>query len=152
MKERFKIIPEVCVLVIKNNEILLSRRLNTGWEDGNYGLPAGHIEDGETMSEGAAREAHEEIGIEIDPKNLRHVHTQHRFADDPGNPHSRVGFYFVPTQYKGEIENKEPDKCSELKFFPLDQLPQNTIGHIRTAIECYRNGVTYSEFDWDKKK
>lgn len=57
MKERYKIIPEVFLLLIQDDKVLLSRRFQTGYEDGNYGLPAGHGEYGETMREGTAREA-----------------------------------------------------------------------------------------------
>src|SRR3989344_4788840 len=63
MNERYKIIPEVFLFLVVDGKILLSRRFQTGWEDGNYGLPAGHGEDGETMREGVRREAREEIGI-----------------------------------------------------------------------------------------
>ena len=34
MKERFKIIPEVFLLLIEDNKIFLSRRYQTGYEDG----------------------------------------------------------------------------------------------------------------------
>ena len=96
MKERFKIIPEVFLFLIKDGKILLSRRFNTGYEDGKYGLPAGHGEYGETMREGTAREAREEIGIDIDPKDLEFILTQHRWCPDKNNHHARIGFYFIP--------------------------------------------------------
>lgn len=79
MKDRFKIIPEVFLLLIQDKKILLSRRFQTGYEDGNYGLPAGHGEYGETMREGTAREALEEIGITIHPEDLEFAVTQHRW-------------------------------------------------------------------------
>jgi 8-oxo-dGTP diphosphatase len=150
-QERFKIIPEVFLIIVKDGEILLSRRFQTGYEDGNYGLPAGHLEEGETVREGTVREAYEEIGITLKPENLRHIVTMHRYCDDPENPHSRVGFYFLAEKYEGEIRNAEPDKCDDLRFFPLGLLPSNVIGHIRAAIEAYQKGITYTEFDWEKK-
>jgi ADP-ribose pyrophosphatase YjhB (NUDIX family) len=152
MKERYKIIPEVFLLLVKDSSILLSRRLQTGYEDGNYGLPAGHAEDRETMREGIAREAHEEIGISVDVNDLEFVLTQHRWCPDPNNPHARVGFYFVPKKYNGEIYNAEPNKCDDLRFFPLDQLPPNMVNHVRGAIEAYKAGELYNEFNWDSLK
>lgn len=151
MKERFKIIPEVFLLLIQDGQILLSRRFQTGFEDGNYGLPAGHGEYGETMREGIAREAREEIGITIDPKDLEFILTQHRWCLDPGNYHARIGFYFTPKKFSGTAYNAEPEKCDDLKFFPLDQLPTNMVPHVRAVIEAYRSGENYNEFDWEKR-
>lgn len=151
MKERYKLIPEVFLMLIKDGKILLSRRKNTGWNDGNYGLPAGHGEDRETAKEGTAREALEEIGITIGLKDLEHVVTQHRWSDDPGNPHARVGFYFVPQKWQGEPRNMEPDKCDHLQFFPLDNLPPNVIDHVQSVIASYRKGEHYDEFGWESR-
>lgn len=151
MKERYKVIPEVFVIFIKDGEILLSRRFQTGFEDGNYGLPAGHGEEGETMREGAAREALEEIGISIEPEDLEFVLTQHRWCPNPDYVHARVGFYFVPKKFTGEVHNAEPHKCDDLRFFPLDNLPPNMVPHVRAAIEAYRAGETYAEYYWDTR-
>ncbi len=150
-KERFKVIPEVFLLLVKDGKILLSRRFQTGYEDGKYGLPAGHGEQGETMREGTAREALEEIGISIRPDDLEFSLTQNRWCPDPGNDHARIGFYFIPKAFTGTPHNAEPEKCDDLQFFPLDTLPPNTIGHIRAAIEAYRAGESYNEFNWETR-
>ncbi len=149
MTERYKIIPEVFLMFLQEEKILLSRRKNTGWNDGSYGLPAGHGEDRETAREGTAREALEEVGITVVAKDLQHALTQHRWSEDPGNPHARVGFYFVPKKWQGEPRNMEPEKCDDLQFFPLTNLPPNTIDHIRAAIESYNKGEHYGEFGWE---
>lgn len=148
MSERYKIIPEVFLLLVKDEQILLSRRFQTGWEDGNYGLPAGHGESEETMREGVARETQEEIGLKIPRDELDFQLVQHRWCSDPGNPHARIGFYFTARSWKGEPSNMEPNKCDDLSWFPIDELPKNTIGHVRAAIESYRKGAKYSEYEW----
>lgn len=152
MKERYKLIPEVFLLLVKDGKILLSRRFQTGYNDGNYGLPAGHGEDKETMREGIAREAKEEIGIDIDVDDLEFKVVQHRWCPDPGNHHARVGFYFVPKKWKGEPSNMEPDKCDDLKWFPLGSLPKNIVDHVYAAIQSYRNNILYSEFNWNTRE
>ncbi len=151
MKERYTIIPEVFLFLIENESILLSRRFQTGYEDDNYGLPAGHGEYGETMREGTVREALEEIGVSIDPADLEFAVTQHRWCPDLGNPHARVGFYFIPKKFTGTPHNAEPEKCDDLSFFPINDLPVNTVPHVRAAIEAYAAGHRYTEFNWEKR-
>ena|SRR3990172_8418238 len=147
-KERFKLIPEVYFILVRDGRILLSRRFQTGYEDGNYSMVAGHADGNETMREAIAREAKEESGITIDPATLEHLLTMHRWCRD----HERIGFYFTADQWDGEITNTEPDKCDDLSWFPLDQLPENTIPYIRVAIDCYLKGEKYCEFGWDEIK
>ena len=55
----------VHLLLVKNDRVLLLRRYNTGYEDGNYSVVAGHIEGGEDLKTAMIREAREEAGIEI---------------------------------------------------------------------------------------
>lgn len=147
-KERFKLIPEVYLVLIQDGKILLSRRFQTGYEDGNYGMIAGHVDGGETMREAIAREAFEEGGISVKPQELVHVLTMHRWCGD----HERIGFFFSASDWKGEIQNMEPNKCDDLRWFDLHQLPQNTIPYIQTAIDCCTKGATYAEFAWKERK
>ncbi len=41
--ERFTVPVSVHVFLTKDDDILLLRRCNTGYEDGNYSVPAGHL-------------------------------------------------------------------------------------------------------------
>ena len=63
----------VHLLLVKNDRVLLLRRYNTGYEDGNYSVVAGHIEGGEDLKTAMIREAREEAGIEILRSNLEVV-------------------------------------------------------------------------------
>ena len=49
MEERFKSIVCVDILLIKENKILLMKRKNTGYDDGMYELPGGHLESNEDL-------------------------------------------------------------------------------------------------------
>lgn len=143
MTDRFKLIASVYLLFIKDNQILLLRRKNTGYEDGNYGLVSGHLEENESLTHGAVREAKEESGVDINPKDLEVRTVMHRKQND-----ERVDFFFEVKKWSGEIINTEPDKCDDLRWFQLDNLPSNIIPYIKQAIECYRQGILYSEFGW----
>ena len=136
-------IASVYMLFVRDGKILLLRRANTGYEDGNYGLVAGHVEDGESITSAAIRETKEEAGVAIEPEDLAVVTTMHRRQQD-----IRVDFFFEVKKWKGEIVNTEPDRCDDLSWFPLDELPANTIPYIKQAIECYKAGAVYSEWGW----
>lgn len=153
MKNYFKFIPAVYLVLIKNGSILLLRRHNTGYQDGNYSLIAGHLDGNEPLTTAMTREAQEEAGIDIDPKDLTLVHTMHMRSELRGSTDDeRINIYFAAKAYNGEPRNTEPHKCDDLRWFDLNSLPQNIIPHVRVALEHIRNNRSYSEFGWDNRK
>jgi len=146
-KERFKLIPSVYALFIQDEKILLSRRFQTGYEDGKYSLVAGHADGEETMKEAMAREAREEANVSIDSDDFDLAVTMHRWCGD----HERIDLFFIIKKWDGEIKNREPDRCDDLSWFSLNQLPDNTVSYIRAAIDCHLKGVRYCEFGWDSR-
>lgn len=142
---RFKLIASSYLLLLRDKKILLLRRYNTGYEDGKYSVPAGHLDEEETLRMCHVREAKEEIGITISEENIKLVHVMHRKEKD-----IRIDFFFTAISIKGEPVNCESDKCDELKWFPINNLPSNTIPYIRQAIENYFKGTFYSEIGWSE--
>lgn len=143
-KDRHKVIPASYLVLRDQDKVLLLRRFNTGYEDGKYGLPAGHVEAGETFTEALIREISEEVNLAIDPKDAHVVHIMHRKSHDS----ERVDTFFVVEKYEGEIKNMEPHKCDDLSWYSLNELPENIIPYVRQALECVRDGKFYSEFGW----
>jgi len=143
-KRRFKIIPTVYLILMKNNKILLSRRHNTGFHDGEYSLPAGHLDGNETLIQTMVREAKEEIGVELKPEDLRLVHVMHR--KEPSE--ERVNFFFTAEKWKGEPRIMEPHKCDDLGWFDTSNLPENVIPYIKQTIACVLQEIFYSEYGW----
>ena len=120
-----------------------ARRCNTGYQDGNYQVPAGHVDAGEIPSEALIREVKEEIGISIKPEDVKFVHTSFRpMMDKTGD---RVDYFFEVDKWTGDVTNCEPDKYDDLIWVETDALPENTIPHVRVALECIKKGQPFSE-------
>jgi 8-oxo-dGTP pyrophosphatase MutT (NUDIX family) len=68
MRAKFPV--TVHLLFFRENQILLLRRFNTGFEDGNYSVPAGHLDGNETVRMAAVREAFEEISVHIEVEDI----------------------------------------------------------------------------------
>lgn len=143
MKERYKFISAVYLILIKENKVLLLKRANTGYEDGNYSLVAGHMDGNETIKQAMIREAYEEAGIIIDEKNIEIVAFLHRKTDP-----ERLDFFLRCDRWSGEVTNMEPDKCSELSWYDINNLPENIIPCVKKAIENYQNNIMFDNFGW----
>jgi 8-oxo-dGTP diphosphatase len=133
------------LLLLRNDLILLLRRFNTGYEDGNYSLIAGHVEHDESVLQAMRREAREEANIDVRLEDLEFAHIMFRRKSDSS---VKVDFFFKCVKWSGQIENLEPHKCDELKWFLLRELPGNTVPYIRVALEHIEGGRSFSEFGW----
>ncbi len=131
----------VHLFFIRGHEILLSRRLNTGYRDGEYSVPAGHLDGGETVVAAGCREGLEEVGVPLVEDDLAFSGVMHRIEDE-----ERVDFFFVVRSWTTEPFNNEPAKCDDLRWFDLDALPQNTVPYVRQAIRNHLQQRPYDEF------
>jgi len=143
--ERFKLIPAVFLVLRRGQEVLLLRRANTGYQDGKYGVIAGHLDGDELGTQGIIREAKEEAGIAIDPKDLRFVHVSHRLTRDQVGQ-ERIDLFYQATKWQGTIKNMEPAKCDDLSWFVINKLPPNMLPHVKMVLQHIENGVNYSEY------
>ena len=133
----------VHLLFIRGDQILLSRRFNTGYRDGEYSVPAGHLDGNETVIAAGMREANEEIGVTLEANDMAFSSIMHRNEGE-----ERVDFFVHVHKWSGEIVNAEPDKCDDLRWVRVNELPDNTIPYVRRAIENHLNGITFDEFGW----
>ncbi len=148
--DRFVVVPAAYVFLLREQsgrtEVLLQLRRNTGYMDDHWAAAAaGHVERGETAFDAARREAAEEIAVgdlalEFVTSMQR---TQHHLAID-----ERVDFFFTARAWTGEPRIVEPHKCAELRWCPLDDLPDPVVPHERAVLEALRTGTTtaYSTF------
>jgi 8-oxo-dGTP diphosphatase len=132
----------VNIFIINNGKVLLSRRKNTGWLDGQLCVPGGHVEVGETPTQAIKREVEEELGVTVDVADLEFLCVAQRQAQ----PEEHVAFEFVIKDKKYAYTNAEPNKCSELVWADPRNLPKDVITDFRIIIEqAIINGKKYIE-------
>ena len=138
-------------LIIKNNEgkLLLQRRQGTKLWPGFLALPAGHIDEGENAYEAAIREAKEELNIIISQDNIIDTFVVNR-RNKSLLPYYDV--YFEINDYKGDIIINEPEKCSELKWYGIEELPEDMIEFEKIALLNNKKGIKFSTIDVDNEK
>ncbi len=141
---RHQLSAAVFVALVKDGTVCMLRRVATGWLDGQVSLPAGALEAGETLRQAAAREAKEEIGVQVLPSDLRHAHTVHSSTDGS----DWTGHFFIADAWAGEPRICEPDKHDDLRWESLAGLPINTIPYVRQALIAIGQAESYSEFGW----
>jgi 8-oxo-dGTP pyrophosphatase MutT (NUDIX family) len=142
-KQRFTAPVTIHLFFVKGDQILLLRRYNTGYEDGNYSVVAGHLDGGETVKQAAIREAKEEAGVLLKEEDIEIVGVMHRKAND-----ERVDFFAHVRNWEGAIQNLEPHKCDDLRFFSFNELPANIIPYIQRAIDNFKENRWFDSFGW----
>ncbi|MFI5529999.1 NUDIX domain-containing protein [Kitasatospora sp. NPDC051853] len=134
----------VHLALIEEGRVLLGQRAGTGFADGQWHAPAGHLEADESVLRGMAREAEEELGITIREEDLELVHVLHDLDADDGT--GRLQLFFTARAYGGRITNREPGKCARLDWWPLDRLPHPTVGYAAQAFARIAEGRQVSVF------
>jgi 8-oxo-dGTP diphosphatase len=141
MRAKFPV--TVHLLFFREGQILLSRRFNTGYADGQYSVPAGHLDGGETVMDATAREAEEEVGIKLETDNMTFSTVMLRMEGNKED--ERVDFFVHVHQWQGEPFNAEPDKCDELCWVDVHQLPVNVVPYVRRALGNHLAGIPFDE-------
>ncbi len=128
----------VHMIIIKDNKILLQKRKGTKLWDGYYALPAGHIDENENQYDALIREAKEELGIVIDSKKIISSYTVLRrnyFKIDGKQLEPYIDYYFEINEYIGVPKIIEEDKCDELLWADVNNLPSPFINYEGAFLE-----------------
>ncbi len=141
---RFVVIPAAYVFFLRGpedaREVLLQLRRGTGYMDEHWAAAAaGHVERGETVLAAAAREAEEEVGVT--DLELQPVCAMQRTGADGQAIDERVDYFFTATSWSGEPRIIEPEKCAELHWFALDDLPDPVVPHEHAVLTALASGV-----------
>jgi 8-oxo-dGTP diphosphatase len=138
---------DVHVLLLRDDRVLLTRRRDRNpLFDGRWHLPSGKLDAGESVLAAAVREVDEEVGVVVAPEDLRHVHTLHV---NGSGVEPRLGLFFETRRWSGEPVNREPEKCSAVRWFPLDALPADLIEYPAAGLAARAAGQTFGVFGWD---
>jgi 8-oxo-dGTP pyrophosphatase MutT (NUDIX family) len=145
---RFAVVPAAYVVFLRDadpagggaREVLLQLRSGTGFMDDHWACAAaGHVEKGESVHEAARREALEEVGVtDVALTPL----TAMQRSNNTGLPvDERVDYFFASTAWSGEPRIVEPQKCADLRWFPLDALPDPVVPHELAVLSALRDGT-----------
>lgn len=118
--------PGVAIIIFdQNKKVLLQKRADVGL----WGIPSGHVEIGESVTEAAIREVREETGLNIRILRLIGIYS---------NPQSQVFKYpngitthFITTYFEGEVIggdiNLNSNETLELCYFGINDLPDDIL-------------------------
>ncbi|GIN94442.1 DNA mismatch repair protein MutT [Siminovitchia terrae] len=116
----------VAVIIFnEQNQVLLQKRADVGL----WGIPSGHIEIGETVSEAAIREVKEETNLDIRIKKLIGVYSDVN-SQIFTYPNGKI-VHFITSCFLAEITGGElrcnSDESLEINFFGLEDLPKDLL-------------------------
>jgi 8-oxo-dGTP diphosphatase len=143
--------PEVSVIIRKGAKILFVRREHTGYADGTYALPGGHVEPRERFSDAAIRESKEEVDVTIKPADLKPLLAMQRQGRDKDD--IRVGIFFEALSWSGTPKNMEPERHGPIAWFDAYDLPYDEIMPFQVdGLRAISKGETYVEQGWEAQR
>jgi 8-oxo-dGTP diphosphatase len=97
---------------------------------GEWSLPGGHLEIGESFVDCVRREVKEETDLDVDL--IRPVtFTNDIFASEGLH---YVTLFFIADVYHGEVKNMEPDKCERWEWVDKFSLPKNIFPTLKNLL------------------
>ncbi len=104
------------------------RRLDETWHAllirdryGNWGLPKGHLEDGESVREAAVREVEEETALRPDAVGSRIATIDWRFRDPEGDLIHKYCTFFLMRSRRGRPRPEGGGAVRECRWTPLGE-------------------------------
>lgn len=146
---RFSLVPAAYLILTREGtdgtEVLLQLRGATGYMQGWWACgAAGHVEAGESADAAVCREAAEELGITVGTADVSLAAVLQRGCVLGGPVEQRIDLFFTATQFTGEPRAVEDDKATDLRWWPLADLPEHVVPHERQVLEHLREHPAYS--------
>ncbi len=130
----------VGIIVIKDNTQILLHQRKKKFGNGYWGSGGGHLEQSESLLDGAMRELREEMGEEIQITSPRFIGVCN-FTDIP--PEHYVDVSFVADWISGEAINTVPDKNTAWQWFELDELPDPLFPVVKHYLKAMKTGQLF---------
>ena len=128
----------VNIFVVRDGKLLFGKRKNI-YGAGTWGLPGGHLEQGEAMTSAAARELDEETGL-----TARNFIFASLVNDNKKDDHY-IQIGFIADQIVGEPTLREPDRCEAWSWFDLDALPKDIFPPHKRQVELFLEKRNFSD-------
>ena len=135
MEERFTVRCAVHLFLIKDNSILVEKRKNRTYCNGQYDVIASHILGNEDVYNTIINTAKKEVNIEIKRQDITPIQVMHHKSDECEYIH----YFFITDKYQGEINNNEPEICERLEWVKFKYPIDNMMEYINYAIKNYLN-------------
>lgn len=113
-------------IILRDNQVLLVKRINAPRFNGLWSNPGGKAFDAESLEEACCRELREELAVEV--KIVRMISA---YDDYQGSELCGVYTGFLVQITKGEPVINEPDKIGEIRYWGLEQLPLDLAPYTR---------------------
>ena len=141
IRDRFPLVTHM-LLRRAGDDLLLLRRANSGFLDGYYVMPGGHVQAGETIVEAAVREVAEEAGVAVAVDDVRPL------AVLPYLNEAQQGVDFVmgAEAWVGEPRINEPDRFDDLVWAPRRALPAKCAPYLPRLLAMVDRGDWFHEF------
>lgn len=123
----------VHLYLIKDGKVLVELRKNRDYCNGQYDVIAGHIRGGLDIYDSIIFTAKREVNIIIDRNDLIPIQVMHHNSDNVEYIH----YFFIAYNYKGLLNNNEPDFCERLDWVDFKYPIPNLINYINEAIKNY---------------
>ena len=120
----------VGVLLFSDGKLLLGKRSGSHGA-GTWGLPGGHLEPGEEVSDCAIRETQEETGLIV--SDIRHVD----FTNDlfEADKKQYITLFVEAKSFTGTVKRLEPEQCKEWRWFSASELPDTLFKPLQTLFD-----------------
>ena len=119
--------------VFSDGKLLLCKRLKAP-EAGHWSIVGGKVDHMEPAADAARREAEEESGLKIHSARFLCLSEQRIELDRQ----HWISLIYATDDFSGEPQLMEPDKLSEIGWYPLDDLPQPLSLFAQDAVNALR--------------
>lgn len=145
---RFMVRCAVHLFLIKDGKVLVEKRKNREYGNNQYDVIASHIIGNENVFDAIIRTAKVEVNIDVKKEDLKIVQVMQQKSE----PYEYVNYFFVASNYTGELRNNDPDYCDGIEWVEFNYPIENMMPYINEAIKNYLvdPNNTFTFYGWNE--